>query len=313
MAELSAFVQAKLRIRWVSQLSRPFSALSTNLIREICLYFSQVPQILSVESRQVMWLDTDAKRWLLLCRLSEPIVVSLGSASVFVSPQLLLVSGGYSAKAGLLTAFNCVYRIDPNTGLTERLANGLNTSRFAHGSVYYGSTLYAFGGLQDQELLSVCEEIPLHTTTRRSLPQMQVQRAWFNPCLYTDLVYLCSHGITEIYSPISNLLKPCELQCVGQEPYAVAVLNKGQLVVFTSEYRHSWVLGAKGGFKQSARAVCSRLWSRCSPTIIGDSLYLVSFDKTKTAVQLSLSTGMVIRLISAYLCFIIRIAGEAMV
>lgn len=309
MEEISAYVQAKLDIRWVSQLSRPFSVLSTNVIREICLYLSQVPQILSVDSRQVMWLDTDAKRWLLLCKLSQPIIVSLGSASLFVSPQLLLVSGGYSVKAGVLAAVNCVYRIDPNTGLTEGLENGLNVSRFAHGSVYYASTLYAFGGLQDQELLSVCEEIPLHTTTRRPLPQMQVKRAWFNPCLYTDMVYLCSHGITEIYTPISNQLKPCELQCVGQEPYAVAVLNKGQLIVLTSEYRHSWVIGTKGGFKQSARAVCSRLWSRCSPTVIGDSLYLVSFDKTKTAVQLSLSTGMVIRLISAYLCFIMRTAA----
>lgn len=295
MEELSPCGQAKLRFRWVSRLASPYISLSANLVREVCLYLCQVPQVLSVARNEVLWLNTDAKRWQRLCSLSAPICVSLGSASVLVSQQLLLVCGGYSVKAGVCEALNYVYRIDPSTGLTEQLESGLKTPRFAHGSIYHGSSLYVFGGLQEEWLLTACEEVTLQKAAPKLLPHLHTGKAWFNPCLHADIVYLCSNDTTQTYSPISNLMNSCPLLTIGHEAYAVAVVNQGQLVVFTSEFRYSWTIGSMGRFECKARTECSRLWSRCGPVITGDSLFLVSFDKEKTAIQLSLSTGAVLR------------------
>jgi len=295
MEERSSCVQAKIRVRWVSKQACLYAVLSANVVREVCLYLCQVPQVLSVDGSEVFWLDTDAKRWQRLCVLSEPISVSLGSVSLLVTLRLLLVSGGYSAKAGVFEAFNSVYRIDPETGLTEEVGKGLTTPRYAHGAVYHGTSLYVFGGLQQERPLKNCEEVPLQGGNSRLVPDMEAGKAWFNPCLHADIVYLCSNGSTQTYTPFTNQMNSCPLLSLGREAYAVAVLNKGELVVLTSEFRYSWPIGAVSGFECQARTVCSRLWSRSGPVIAGDSLFLVSSDRGRTAVQVSVSTGAVLR------------------
>ena len=294
MGELSGFIRDKVRFRWIVSVTLSYARMGGNITREICVYLSQTPRIFSVENGEISWLNTDSKRWELMCRLSERIEVSLGSFSLLAAPGILLVSGGYRVDSGCTRSLASVYQVNPVSGLVECLRS-LQTPRFAHGAVYFQSTLYLFGGVNDDSPLTQCEEIPLKLTiSPRDLPSMRVSRAWINPCLHINIVYITGSGTTDTYDPVSNALTHCPLLNIEINPYALSVISQGNLIVLTSTTRYIWNIDSNLHFLPLSRPKSTRIWSRCSPILINESLFIVSFDKKKAAMEVSVATGEVV-------------------
>lgn len=195
-----------------------------------------------------------------------------------------LPSGEVIITGGSLTGHsrNTVMCFSPATSHVTDL-EPMMLARRCHGSLYYAGGCYVFGGLLDEEKISMCERYDCGTSTWEPIAQLKERRAYIGCCVYSDLLIVCGDGETsslEIYDPVKRdftlvsvpLLDLCDVSSLLPLENSILVFHGN----FNGEVSR---LDPKTGTAQKEGKLCyGNSWSSCAPIRRGDVVYCLRSD-----------------------------------
>lgn len=189
---------AQIALIWAKASKKPFSRLSRNITREICLYLGRSQYLYLFSEQKVLGFEVFTRKWRALRQISSSLAGTYMTSYAFV-----VISAGVFLACGGLTAPNkaCAHLI-PRNGTVQTLES-MRTGRYAHAAIYLkaAETVYVFGGANNGRLQST-ERFSLLSRHWQEGPLLTAPRAGVNPCLYCGLVYLCagdSEGTVETF------------------------------------------------------------------------------------------------------------------
>jgi len=215
-----------------------------------------------VEPNTVKVFNFHKKAWEVV-PLASAISVDEGSRYIWVAGQLFC-SGGKGEGKGQGEAY-----LLGREGVVTKLANML-LPRFGHGLWWHSakqsvltfggtpypgtSTVYAevstvqrFGtsypGSNPYPELRECEEFRLSLDTWQELPSMKEGRCHFNPCEYSDLLYLCGHpsNTIEAFNPDSGAFLPWQARLPESYSACLLLVHNDQLLIVSEHYVSQWI------------------------------------------------------------------------
>lgn len=180
----------------------------------------------------------------------------------------------------------------------------MTLARRCHGSLYYDGSCYVFGGVLDEEKVSMCERYDCNIGTWSSIAQLKERRAYVGCCVYQDLLIVCGGGETsslEIYDP---LLRDFSLVFVPHldlcDVASLFPLENCILVFYGNFNGEVSRLDPKTGQAQRESKLCyGNSWSSCAPVRCGDVLYCLRSDSIFKYNLSSGSSSYVVRLAKA--------------
>jgi hypothetical protein len=157
----------------------------------------------------------------------------------------------------------------------------MKTPRRSHTSVYLCAKLWVFGGICDEQQLSLCESIAVNAEHWLALPPMKSARAYLGSTVYREKVYLAGgsdiSGV-EVYDPASNLFtflplagltEACSLIALEDSITILHGNTQGEALSFTpSDQECRRIAPVCHGFS----------WSNCPPLLYKDALYTLRSD-----------------------------------
>lgn len=292
MAERRSQFGERIVTCWMSRVSLLFSRLSSNVVRECCLFlYGDLQRLLAFQATRVMWFDPGPGLWKDFCPFTSPI--NFQYTALFVSPDQVLVSGKHvhpDTTAFLLNAQG-----------ERTLLKSLLVPRCYHGLAadWRLEVVFAFGGCNDsnphtEEKLNSIEKLRLPDNPWELLEPMQHPRSHFNPCCRYPYVYLAGGGSTaiEVFSQETEKCEtlPCALPSDFLEVGCLSVFCAGLLVVLCRK-RLCRVKLSTTELVDSVSHKPVLLLPRCQPCLRGQVLYTV--DWYLVCRGLSIETGAV--------------------
>lgn len=234
----------------------------------------------------------------------EKLVVT-GQKFLHNSCWCTLPTGEVIITGGSQTGHSCntVLHFEPSTAQVTDL-EPMEMARRCHGSVYYAGGCYVFGGVVDEEKISLCERYDCGTKTWSSIASMKERRAYVGCCVYSDLLIVCGAGETsslEIYDPCKRdftlvsvpLLDLCDVASLYPMENSILVFHGN----FNGEVSR---LDPKTGQAQKENKLCyGNSWSSCAPVRRGDVVYVLRSDSIFKYNLASGSSSYVVRLAKA--------------
>lgn len=177
-------------------------------------------------------------------------------------------------------------------------------ARRCHGSVYYAGGCYVFGGIVDEEKISMCERYDCETMTWSSIASMKERRAYVGCCVYSDLLIVCGAGETsslEIYDPIQRNFTLVPVPLLDLCDVASLLPMENSILVFHGNFNGEVSrLDPKTGQTQKENKLCyGNSWSSCAPVRKGDIVYFLRSDSIFKYNIASGSSSYVVRLAKA--------------
>jgi hypothetical protein len=198
----------RLALLWFKPLRSALSALSLNLIREICSFLSPSARIIDVGSNYIRYFDIYAQQWKPSVRLSCSIPGFKYSARWLVlADGRAMYTGGQDTGRGLLRG---TYAVE-STGQVRAEAL-MQQGRAYHGFVQWKQRLLVFGGGYDPK---ECESLQFsHLQPWEPLPAMPHGHTFCSTCVHRDIIYLCGYipsyrCLFPYAKPFSNHYHPC--------------------------------------------------------------------------------------------------------
>lgn len=195
-----------------------------------------------------------------------------------------LPNGEVVITGGSLTGHsrNTVMCFSPATSQVSDL-EPMMLARRCHGSLYHDGSCYVFGGLLDEEKISMCERYDCGKGTWEFIAPMKERRAYMGCCVYEDLLVVCGDGETsslEIYDrskgdfilvPVPHL-DLCDVASMLSIDNSILVFHGN----FNGEISR---LDPKTGQAQKVGKLCyGNSWSSCAPIHRGDVVYCLRSD-----------------------------------
>jgi len=141
-----------------------------------------------------------------------------------------------------------------------------------------------------------CEMIELSSPnfSWKALPGMIEARYSFNPCLFSDYVYLCGYpsNLVEAFSPQTDSFLPLPLQLPESSPSCVYV-HKNCLVVFSYNYITTFFAGQASQLLPHSQARCPAgrtKWCNSQP-VLDPTHSLVFLFQWSQCVSFDMETG----------------------
>ena len=193
----------RLTLLWFKPLRSSLSALSLNLMREICSFLSPSAHIVDVGCDYIRYFDVCARKWRPFVRLSCFIPgVKYTARWLVLADGRTMYTGGQDTGKGLLRG---TYAVE-STGQVRAEALMLQ-GRAYHGFVQWKQRLMVFGGgCHPVE----CESLQFSRLQPwEPLPAMPHGHTFCSTCLYRDIIYLCGYTYRAIdaFSPTQNRFK----------------------------------------------------------------------------------------------------------
>lgn len=139
MVRHSASVRAKVWLFYLKSMREKRRRLSHNIIREICLYFQSIPDVVQI-TRTFLRLFNPS--WSSQTPLSTAICVDHGSSWVALEDGRFFCSGGGSN--GHIVEWKVAYLIS-SSGLVDNLPP-MSSARWCHGLIEVDCSVFTFGG-----------------------------------------------------------------------------------------------------------------------------------------------------------------------
>lgn len=157
----------------------------------------------------------------------------------------------------------------------------MKTPRRSHTSVYLGNRLYVFGGIYDEQELTLCESLPTNSPHWLTLPQMQHARAYLGSAIYKEKVYLAGgselSGV-EIYDPAANRFGYLAVEGL-QEACSLVALEESITILHGNTQGEALTLDPETGECRRISGVChGNSWSNCPPLCYKDVIYTIRSD-----------------------------------
>ena len=212
--------------------------------------FQPSHQLVHLTPHFFRFFDFQKSVWEAGVNLSEEIQVNGNSRWVILEDGSVFCCGGGKYCGGV---WKTVYVVQ-GSGVVERKAD-MNIERFAHGVIEVQGSIYVFGDYGKSypgtgfSPLNSCEKFELLRNSWRLLPDMHQGRAFFNPCLFRLLIYLCGAGSStiEVFSPSTDSFLAIQIE-IPMLQYACCMYVDGEeLVVHFNDRVHRYGGGGDGG------------------------------------------------------------------
>lgn len=175
-----------------------------------------------------------------------------------------------------------VFSYNPASNQLSRQAS-LCTARRSHTSLVLSSTLYVFGGLENESKLQAAESLLLGSSSRwEALPRLTYARAYLGCASYKGAVFLaggCAEAAMEVYLPKTNtyicfmlnveLSQACSLLALDHSILIFHGNSQIQVLEYHPETGSAELLGETGH---------GSVWSGCSPVLSEGKVYMLRLD-----------------------------------
>lgn len=193
------------------------------------------------------------------------------------SGELVITGGSLTGRSR-----QSVLSFHPLTAALRTLPCMLNARR-SHASVYQDGNCYVFGGILDEQRLSLCERYELNAGKWTALPHMKERRAYLGACVFGQLVVLCGGGETsscEIFSPVDLTFRLMSVPQINLIDVASAIAVQDSILIFHGNFTGEVSrLHLQSGEVVQERMLCyGNSWSNCTPLQVRDSLYILRSD-----------------------------------
>jgi len=194
------------------------------------------------------------------------------------SGQVLVTGGSITGRSR-----NSVLSYNPATGEINDLAPML-VARRSHASICSNDFCYVFGGILDEDRISLCESLHLGKGAWSGLEQrMKQRRAYHGACECAGLLVICGGGETsscEVLSPRTGEFRLVELPDLGLMEAASALCVGDSILIFHGNF--SGLVSRfepKTGVGKEEQQLCyGNSWSNCPPLCLTDTVYLLRSD-----------------------------------
>ena len=141
---MTAGTSEKVVLLWCRVTLPPFSVLSSNVTREVCLYFGAWQKLVSVLTASVSLFDQTCGRWRRLWTLPTAIEVGVCSACTWVTNSTLFVCGGGESPCTSHTVNKAYTLHDGAIASYSTMSSGRNFPGIIYSSSL--SAVFVFGG-----------------------------------------------------------------------------------------------------------------------------------------------------------------------
>jgi len=185
-----------------------------------------------------------------------------------------------------------VLSFHPLTAALRTLPCMLNARR-SHASVYHDGNCYVFGGILDEQRLSLCEGYNLKAGKWTALPQMKERRAYLGACVFGQMVVLCGGGDAsscELFSPVDLTFRLMPVPQINLVDVASVIAVQDSILIFHGNFTGEVSrLHVQSGQVEQERKLCyGNSWSNCAPLQVRDCLYVL---RSESIFKYNISTG----------------------
>ena len=193
------------------------------------------------------------------------------------SGQVIVTGGSITGRSQ-----NTVLSYNPATGKISELAT-MQIARRSHASICSSDYCYVFGGVLDEDRISLCERFHLGKCEWSVLEQMKERRAYHGACECADLLVICGGGETsscEVFSQVTGEFSRVELPDLGLMEAASALSVGNNVLIFHGNFTGKVSnFDPKTGVGTEERQLCyGNSWSNCPPLQFRDTVYLLRSD-----------------------------------
>lgn len=206
----------------------------------------------------------------------------------------MVPSGEVMITGGSLTGHSrqSVFTFHPVTAALQSLPCML-TARRSHASVFYNGSCYVFGGILDDQRLSLCERYDWAEGKWAALPQMNERRAYLGACVSGSMIVLCGGGDTsscEIFCPVELTFRLLSVPQINLLEVASVFAASDSIIIFHGNYigEVSRLFLLTGEVVWERTLCYGNSWSCCTPIKTRDTLYFLRSD---TVFKYNLVTG----------------------
>ena len=177
---------------------------------------------------------------------------------------------------------NEVYLLDPVENKVKELAS-MHIARRSHCSIFTGQHLYVFGGLLEEDRLSLCERYTLSSDTWEDIAPMRERRAYLSCCEYQGAIYIgggSEHSSLERYDRKLNEFKLISVPSICIEENCCMLTVSDGILLFHGSFRGEATKydPATQRFIRAGDMCVGNSWSNCSPVLLDRTVYLLRAD-----------------------------------
>lgn len=270
------------KLLWVRQSVRIYKRLSLNITREVCAYVRNTQVLVAVQPHRVVAFRPDTLQAVPLFLLLERVVVGSGAAFCMVGEKKVFLCGGGEEE------LDCKDYIDSTSAyiLEESGVQQLPKLKdhIRAPGIYFHwaqNLVYVFGG-RDRlgKSVSSSQLLSLKSASHwKSLSNMCIARAYFNPCATESLIYLVGGWTTSIetYNTSTHnfTLIDLELPIDFAKSACTAVLSGYSLIALAPTMLCE-VNESRKGWKRTQSVLLQSTWSNCKPWVQDGQVFVVS-------------------------------------
>ena len=205
----------------------------------------------------------------------------------------LTPAGEVIITGGSLTGHsrNNALSYSPLTGAVQDL-EPMNIARRSHASVCHQEHCYVFGGILEEEKISLCERYDSVTKLWSSLPQMKERRGYLGACVFRNLVVVCGgaeNSSCEVFDPAEMQFRLISIPQIDLSDVASLITIDDSILVFHGNFNGevSRLYPLTSQATKEAAFCYGNSWSSCAPVQSGDNVYVLRSD---SVFRYSLST-----------------------
>ena len=192
-------------------------------------------------------------------------------------------SGHVFVTGGSLTgkSRNEALEFNPNSGGVTEL-QPMQIARRSHASICCGSRYYVFGGILDEERISMCERFNPRDDVWSPLVNMNERRAYLGCCEFRGAIYVgggSEKSSMEVFSPETERFEILPLTQVAVEDNCSLLALEDSILIFHGNFRGDVSrLQANQEIVKEREMCYGNSWSNCLPLVHDDSVYLLRSD-----------------------------------
>ena len=189
-------------------------------------------------------------------------------------------SGDLIITGGSLTGHsrNTVTSFSPVTGALQDL-EPMSVARRSHASVCSDGFCYVFGGVLDEEKISLCERYDLKEGRWNALPRMKERRAYLGCCEYKGVIVICGGAETssfEVFNPAEMTFQLYSVPHIDLADVASLVPVGDSILIFHGNFNGE--VSRLHPITKENKLCYGNSWSSCAPLLHRGTVYFLRSD-----------------------------------
>ena len=177
---------------------------------------------------------------------------------------------------------NEVFLFTPETGEARQLQS-MQIARRSHASVFARNQLYVFGGLLDEDRMSLCERYTPEVDKWESIAQMTERRAYLSCSEHKGKIYVgggAQRSSCEVYDPDRDSFRLIVVEHIAIEDNCCMLSLLDSVLLFHGNFRGEVTRldPTCDKFTREKDMCVGNSWSSCPPVVVDKTVYVLRSD-----------------------------------